>query len=149
MVNYIVYLHRFHKSGNLNRKSDVYSFGIVLLELITGQPAIKGAPDNFIHILQWVTPKLESGDIQAIVDPMLQGKLNTVSAWKFVEIAMSCVSPTANQRPDTSQIVAELKECLAMEIDNESIENSTKRNSSNSLQLSSIQSDSNFYIFAR
>ena len=149
MVNYILYLHRFHKSGNLNRKSDVYSLGIVLLELITGQPAIKGAPDNFIHILQWVTPKLESGDIQAIIDPMLQGMFNTISAWKFVEIAMSCVSPTTNQRLDTSQIVAELKECLAMEIDNESMESSTKRNSSNSLQLNSVRIDSNFYIVAR
>ncbi|KAF7814203.1 putative LRR receptor-like serine/threonine-protein kinase [Senna tora] len=105
----------FQTSGNLTKRSDVYSFGIIVLELITGQSAIRREGDTFNHILHWVTPKLESGDIHSIVDPRLGGNYSLNSAWKFVDIAMSCTAQSAIQRPDISQIVVELKDCLALE----------------------------------
>ncbi|KAK0594751.1 hypothetical protein LWI29_000124 [Acer saccharum] len=106
-----------------NKKSDIYSFGIILFELITGQPAIKGGSgSSYIHILQWVTPEIERGDIQNVVDPRLQGKFNTNAAWKIVDTAMSCVCPTAVDRPDINNVLIELKECLAIEV-------SSRRNS--------------------
>ncbi|KAK3411653.1 hypothetical protein EUGRSUZ_I00390, partial [Eucalyptus grandis] len=102
----------FQSFGNRDKKSDVYSFGIVLFELITGQPAVMRSRDgsDFIHILEWLIPIIESGDIQRIMDPRLHRELNTNSAWKVVEIAMSCTQPTAIQRPDINHILAELKE---------------------------------------
>ncbi|KAK4267376.1 hypothetical protein QN277_024163 [Acacia crassicarpa] len=115
----------FHRSGNLNKKSDVYSFGIILLELLTGQRAITVTSEGTRHISDWVNPKLENGDIQAIVDPRLEGKFSTASAWKFLEIAMSCITPTAIQRPDISSVVVDLKQCLAMEMPLESGESSS------------------------
>lgn len=91
---------------------------MILLELITGLPPIRRAPDySIIFILDWVGPKIDNGDIQETVDPRLQGEFSTISAWKAVEIALSCVSPTATQRPDISSILQELKECLALELD--------------------------------
>ncbi|XP_034695191.1 senescence-induced receptor-like serine/threonine-protein kinase [Vitis riparia] len=104
----------YQSTGILNKKSDVYSFGIVLLELITGQPAIKN-PGN-IHIVGWVSPMIERGDIRSIVDPRLQGAFNANSAWKALEIALACVALTGMQRPDTSHVLADLKECLEMEV---------------------------------
>ncbi|XP_041001952.1 putative leucine-rich repeat receptor-like serine/threonine-protein kinase At2g19230 [Juglans microcarpa x Juglans regia] len=101
-------------SGNFNKKSDVYSFGIILFELITGRPAIIRGPMRNNHILDWVYPLIERADIQNIVDPRLEGEFNTTSAWKVVEIAMSCALPVAIQRPDMSQVLAELNECLAL-----------------------------------
>ncbi|XP_030526219.2 receptor-like protein kinase At3g21340 [Rhodamnia argentea] len=106
----------FHTSGNLRKKSDVYSFGIVLFELITGHPAVIRSPEGSIHILLWVTPLIERGDIQSIVDPRLNGHYNIGSAWKTVEIAMSCVPTTAVQRPDINHVLSELKECLMAEM---------------------------------
>ncbi|XP_027368356.1 putative leucine-rich repeat receptor-like serine/threonine-protein kinase At2g19230 [Abrus precatorius] len=82
----------FYCTGTLNKKSDVYSFGIILLELITGQPALRGTPDNLSYILPWVNLKLRTGDIQEIVDPRLRGKYNTTSAWKLLGTAMSCLA---------------------------------------------------------
>ncbi|KAF7814194.1 putative LRR receptor-like serine/threonine-protein kinase [Senna tora] len=138
----------FHCSGNLNRKSDVYSFGIILLELLTGQPAIIGRADNAIHILQWVTPKMKNGDIQSIVDPRLEGKFSTTSAWKFLEIAMYCTPPAAIQRPDIGHIVSDLKECLALEISLETAESNSKISNTTS-HISYCSPDSDMVPYAR
>lgn len=104
----------FQNTGILNKKSDVYSLGVVLLELVTGQPALIGTANNYIHILPWVNRKLEIGDVQGIVDPRLQGEYNRDSAWKLIETAMSCLCQFATQRPDIKEIVSELKDCLSL-----------------------------------
>ncbi|KAI6671833.1 hypothetical protein NL676_006718, partial [Syzygium grande] len=65
-----------------------------------------------MHILQWLIPIVESGDIQRIMDPRLQGEFDINLTWKVVEIAMSCTRPMAIQRPDINQILTELKESL-------------------------------------
>ncbi|KAK4590854.1 hypothetical protein RGQ29_021160 [Quercus rubra] len=106
----------FQATGNFNKKSDVYSFGIILFELITGRPAILRGPMRNNHILDWVNPLIERGDVQNIVDPRLEGEFNTNSAWKAIEIAMLCIPPLAIQRPDMNHVLAELKECLALEM---------------------------------
>ncbi|KAI5555563.1 hypothetical protein BDE02_19G090500 [Populus trichocarpa] len=106
----------FRASGNLNKKSDVYSFGILMCELITGQPPLIKGHKGHTHILQWVSPLVERGDIQSIIDSRLQGEFSTNCAWKALEIALSCVPSTSRQRPDMSDILGELKECLAMEM---------------------------------
>ncbi|OWM76538.1 hypothetical protein CDL15_Pgr005502 [Punica granatum] len=72
-------------------------------------------PEGIILIIQWVTLFIEAGDIQSSIDPRLDGKLESNSAWKLVETAMECVRAAAIQRPDISQVLLELKECWAME----------------------------------
>ncbi|ERN15233.1 hypothetical protein AMTR_s00056p00198260, partial [Amborella trichopoda] len=63
----------YNITNKLTDKSDVYSFGIVLLELISGQPAII-LEEERLHIVHWVTPKIKTGDIVSVVDPRLQGE---------------------------------------------------------------------------
>ncbi|KAA8523209.1 hypothetical protein F0562_009632 [Nyssa sinensis] len=104
---------QYYISQRLNEKSDVYSFGIVLLELITGQPAIIKTSDH-IHILEWLRPMLECGEIKGIVDQRLQGDYDVNSVWKALEVAMACTTPTSIQRATMSLVLTELKECLAM-----------------------------------
>ncbi|KAK3410878.1 hypothetical protein EUGRSUZ_J02908, partial [Eucalyptus grandis] len=83
-------------------------------ELITGRPPIMRSRDGSanMRILKWLIPIIESGDIQSIMDPRLQGEFNINLAWKVVEIAMSCTRPTSIQRPDINHVLAELKESL-------------------------------------
>ncbi|PON54511.1 Mitogen-activated protein kinase kinase kinase [Parasponia andersonii] len=107
----------YYLTSRLIEKSDVYSFGVVLLELITGQPPISRLHENErTHISQWAGFMLANGDVKSIVDPKLQGDFEINSVWKAVEIAMACVASTATRRPNMSQVVIELKECLASEI---------------------------------
>ncbi|KEH18248.1 receptor-like kinase [Medicago truncatula] len=98
------------------KKNDIYSFGIILFVLITGRQAIVKAAGENIHILQRVIPIIEGGDIQKHFDPKLEGKFRFSSARKTVEIAMSCISPNAAERPDMIQILGELRECLSLEM---------------------------------
>lgn len=107
------FLHRTQTCGNVNKQSDVYSFGIILLELITGRPAIIRSSQGDFHILNWVESMIKTGDIQQIVDYKLGGEFDQNSAWKIIEVAMSCTQPTVVQRPDISHVLGELKECLA------------------------------------
>jgi len=59
---------------------------------------------------------VKRGDIQNIIDTKLQGEFSINSAWKVVEIAMSCISQTVTERPDIRQILAELNECLSLDM---------------------------------
>jgi hypothetical protein len=106
---------RYYASNQLNEKSDVYSFGVVLLEIITGQTAIIKNPEK-VHVIQWVSPMLERGDVKNIVDPRFEGDLDINSVWKAIEVAMACVSPTSIERPTMTYVVIELKQCLVMEL---------------------------------
>lgn len=113
---------RYYSTNRLNEKSDVYSYGVVLLEIITGRPAISRNQDR-IHVIQWVNSMLSNGDIKSIVEPKLHGNFETNSAWKAVELAMACVSQAPGRRPTMSQVVTELKDCLVAE--------SSRRNNGN------------------
>lgn len=111
----IVGLFRYYKSRKLNEKSDIYSFGIVLLELITGQPAVLKGKES-MHILDRVRPELRRGDLSKIVDPRLQGKYNASSVLKVLGAAMACTASASIHRPTMSFVLAELKKCLEMEL---------------------------------
>ncbi|XP_019436214.1 PREDICTED: probable LRR receptor-like serine/threonine-protein kinase At4g29180 [Lupinus angustifolius] len=105
----------YYKLRHLNEKSDVYSFGIVLLELITGRPAVlKGK--ILMHILEWITHEVERGDLSRIIDPRLQDKYDASSVWKAIGIAMACTASTSIQRPTMSVVLAELKHCFKMDL---------------------------------
>ncbi|ERM93453.1 hypothetical protein AMTR_s00132p00043450 [Amborella trichopoda] len=97
----------------LNEKSDVYSFGIVLLEIISGQPAIIKEEET-IHIVQWVTPRFVRGKIENVIYPRLHGKYDINSAWKAAEIALACTPQAAIKRPTMSDVVSELRGCLKL-----------------------------------
>ena len=99
-----------------NSESDVYSLGVVLQNLITGRPAIVRSTEK-PHVTQWVSSMITKGDIRSIVDPRLpNGDFDFHSAWKAVEVYMACVSESSDDRPNMSQVVNDLKECLATEL---------------------------------
>ncbi|XP_019092970.1 PREDICTED: receptor-like protein kinase At5g59670 isoform X2 [Camelina sativa] len=107
----------YYRTNRLAEKSDVYSFGIVLLEMITNQPVInnQASEKSHIHIAQWVGFQITKGDILEIMDPNLGKDYHTNSAWRALELAVSCVDSSSSKRPSMSEVIHELKECIVCE----------------------------------
>ena len=49
------------------------------------------------------------------MDPDLGKDYDINSAWRALELAMSCANPSSLNRPSMSQVIHELKECIACE----------------------------------
>lgn len=125
--------------------SDVYSFGIVLLEILTNQRVIDQNREK-PHITEWVAFVLNRGDIARIMDPSLRGDYDSTSVWKALELAMSCANPSSQRRPNMSQVISGLKECLT----SENLMRSKKQDvdSDSSLEMT-INFDTNVFPSAR
>ncbi|WJX49027.1 hypothetical protein P8452_35515 [Trifolium repens] len=105
----------YNRLSRLKEKSDVFSFGVVLLEIITGQPAITKTEEK-IHIIEWISSTRLEREVKDIVDPRLEGEFDINFATKALDIAMACVAKTSINRPTMRQVVMELKQCLENKI---------------------------------
>ncbi|KAF8031038.1 hypothetical protein BT93_D0273 [Corymbia citriodora subsp. variegata] len=96
---------------DLNQKSDVYSFGIVLLELMTGHPALTPEQES---ISKWAIPFFQKENMQGLMDRQLQGKFDIDSAKKVAKVAKSCTQTEPGARPDINQVLTELKGAIEL-----------------------------------
>lgn len=107
------------------------------MEIISCRPVISNTQDrNTAYIAKWFRAMVAQGDIKNLVDPRLKGVYETNSVWKVVEVALACVTADSAGRPTMSQVVAELKDCLAMELSQRS--ESRPLDSKESIEMMSI-----------
>ncbi|CAL9765200.1 unnamed protein product [Musa acuminata subsp. burmannicoides] len=107
----------YYTSQQLTEKSDVYSFGVILLELISGQEPISSESFglNCRNIVAWAKSHVESGNIEAIIDPSLRDDYNVQSVWKIAEISIMCVKPHGSQRPSITEVLKEIQGAIEVE----------------------------------
>ncbi|XP_074336156.1 putative LRR receptor-like protein kinase At1g51890 [Apium graveolens] len=105
----------YYTSARLTEKSYVFSFGVVLVEMITGQPAILRNEDR-TRITDWVDSTIKNSDIKQVIDPRFKGKYDVNIMWKAIELALVCASRNSSNSPTINVVVIELKECLAIVI---------------------------------
>ncbi|CAM0949543.1 unnamed protein product [Alopecurus aequalis] len=128
----------YYNTSRLSEKSDVYSFGVVLLELITGQPpAVSTSDTESIHIAEWVRQKLSEGNIESIADSKMGKEYDVNLVWKVTELALQCKEQPSRDRPTMTDIVAELKECLELEVSRGNLNYSSVTSSTNNLSATS------------
>ncbi|KAL8107471.1 hypothetical protein AgCh_024037 [Apium graveolens] len=68
----------YYTSGRLTEKSDVFSFGVVLVEMITGQPAILRNEDR-TRITDWVDSTIKNSDIKQVIDPRFKATAESMT----------------------------------------------------------------------
>lgn len=98
-------------------KSDVYSFGVFLLELMSGQEAMKLlSSDSNQNLVEWVQNCQDSGNIPAIIDQRLGNRFTTEGMEEYVQLIVRCVDPSSERRPVMNYVVMELDRILEKEM---------------------------------
>ncbi|XP_019451541.1 PREDICTED: receptor-like cytosolic serine/threonine-protein kinase RBK2 isoform X2 [Lupinus angustifolius] len=92
--------------GIVDEKTDVYSFGVLLLEIITGHPALDHMQQS---VLIWAKPLLDTNNIKELVDPSLGDDYDQEQMDHVVLTASLCVDQSPILRPRMSQVVTLLR----------------------------------------
>ncbi|KAH0463477.1 hypothetical protein IEQ34_008059 [Dendrobium chrysotoxum] len=99
------------RTGIFSKKSDVYSFGVMLLELITGLPAIAaeegGSP---------LAAAALRGAAAVAVDPMVAGSFDEEEGAAALGLAALCVGDQPSLRPSMAQVIRFMRESLPSSI---------------------------------
>lgn len=96
-------------TGHITTKGDVFSFGVVLMELITGRPALDTTQtEGNNHLMTWFRRVIGKKDkLLESVDPnIIANDDDTVQSICMVaELAGHCTNKEASQRPDMGHAV--------------------------------------------
>ena len=92
----------------VNEKSDIYSFGVVILELVTGKPAIH-ADYGENDLVKWVSSMLEQKGLDYVIDPTLDSKCREEIS-KVLSVGLLCTSVLPINRPAMRRVVKMLQE---------------------------------------
>ncbi|CAI9776843.1 unnamed protein product [Fraxinus pennsylvanica] len=99
----------FFMYGIVDEKTDVYAFGVLLLELITGRPAID---DSHQGLVMWAKPMLISKNYSELVDSSLGDAYDSEQMKRMVMVASICIHQSSTERPQMSQASVPFNKCL-------------------------------------
>ncbi|XP_042054678.1 receptor-like cytosolic serine/threonine-protein kinase RBK2 [Salvia splendens] len=101
----------FFLHGTVDEKTDVYAYGVLLLELISGRPAID---ENNKSVVMWAKPLLVNNGIEELADPSLDSDYYWEQLNRMVMVASICIHQNSTDRPQMSQVVRMLQgdECI-------------------------------------
>nr|KYP58443.1 Serine/threonine-protein kinase-like protein ACR4 [Cajanus cajan] len=102
----------YYRLHYLTTKSDVYSFGVLLLEILSGRKAIDMQYEEG-NIVQWAVPLIKSGDIDAILDPVLKPPPDLDALRRIANVACKSVRMRGKDRPSMDKVTTVLERALA------------------------------------
>ncbi|XP_047983455.1 receptor-like cytosolic serine/threonine-protein kinase RBK2 [Salvia hispanica] len=96
----------FFLHGTVDEKTDVYAYGVLLLELISGRPAID---EHNKSVVMWAKPLLINKGIEELADPSLDSEYDWEQLNRMVMVASLCIHQNSTDRPQMSQVVRMLQ----------------------------------------
>ncbi|KAF3452838.1 hypothetical protein FNV43_RR03271 [Rhamnella rubrinervis] len=88
--------------GIVDEKTDVFAYGVLLLEIVTGQRPIDSSKKN---LLLWAKPLMESGDIEKLADPEMEGEYDAEQLHRVVLTASYCIRQSSIWRPTMTEVL--------------------------------------------
>ncbi|KDP44397.1 hypothetical protein JCGZ_20077 [Jatropha curcas] len=109
----------FQESGVVTQKSDVYAFGVVVLELVSGEEALRYVFDEGsggfrrVSVIERAREVVGSGEgggnrIRSWVDRRLKDSYPVEVAEKMVLIGLECAEEDPEKRPDMEQVAVRI-----------------------------------------
>ncbi|KAK0593425.1 hypothetical protein LWI29_036455 [Acer saccharum] len=100
----------FQVSGITTQKSDVYAFGVVILELLSGEEALRFVFDEGsgeykrISVIERASQAVAGGGVKRWVDRRLKDSYPVEVAEKMVVLGLQCADKNPENRPDMGKV---------------------------------------------
>jgi serine/threonine protein kinase len=90
----------------LNERSDVYSFGVLMMEVITGRdPVDHSRNTGEMNLVEWLKQMVANKHSEDVADPNMKVKPTTRALKRALLVAVHCVDPDAQKRPNMGHVV--------------------------------------------
>ncbi|CAO2841832.1 unnamed protein product [Amaranthus hypochondriacus] len=100
----------YYQSEQYTDKSDVYSFGVVLVELLTGQKAIRASNEHEEKsLVAWFLAHMEKCNLYDILDSRVLREGKEEEIMVVSNLAKRCLNLDGKRRPKMKEVAAELE----------------------------------------
>ncbi|KAL1541997.1 non-specific serine/threonine protein kinase [Salvia divinorum] len=104
----------YFTTGVLTKGSDTYAFGIILLEVLSGRPAIEGKlAEDEVCMSIWAQENIRNGKADQIVASNLKSEISEDCLKTFVGVVKGCLHLDPKKRLTMTRVVGQLE--LALE----------------------------------
>ncbi|KNA09088.1 hypothetical protein SOVF_156790 [Spinacia oleracea] len=106
----------YFQSSQFTEKSDVYSFGVVLVELLTGQKAIRSIFEEDRSLTSWFLSHMEDSRLLDIIDSHILRKDLKGEFFTIANLAKRCLHSDGKKRPTMKVVLLEIETVLSLHL---------------------------------
>ncbi|KAH9607696.1 hypothetical protein KSS87_010959 [Heliosperma pusillum] len=106
----------YFQSSQFTEKSDVYSFGVVLVELLTGEKAIRSIKEEERSLTSWFLTNMENSSLLDIIDSQVLQEGSKDDFFTIADLAKRCLNLDGKKRPYMKEVLTELDKVRSLHL---------------------------------